>query len=202
MLSLRKVAITGGLASGKSTVCRMLAELGAKVVNADAIVHNLLTPETEIGQKVIELFGKNILNNNTIDRSRVANLAFNNPRKLKMLEALLHPKVYEEINREWQEVNKEKKNALFVVEIPLLFESGGEEFFDTTVSVSSPRRESGLRFQKATGFEQEEYDRRMAFQLSTEEKNKRADIVIENSGSLEELKNQVAALYKTLAAKE
>jgi dephospho-CoA kinase len=194
MLKLRKVAVTGGIASGKSTVCKILSELGAEVINADKIVHKLLNPETNLGQKVIELFGDTIVVDDKIDRQRIAAQAFHNPKKLRMLEALIHPKVYEEIEKCYQDA-MEKGAPLFVVEIPLLFESGGEEFFDQTIAVVAPIKECSERFKKSTGYEQEEFDRRQAFQLSQEEKKKRAGLVIENNGSLNELKQKVTEIY-------
>lgn len=202
MLNLRKVAITGGLASGKTTVCQILSDLGACVISADSIAHKLLTPETELGQKVIQLFGRSILVDEKIDRNRVANQAFNNPGKLRVLESLLHPPVYDEIQRLYLHADESGKYPLFVAEVPLLFESGGEEFFDTTIAVFCPTMQSAERFSEKTGFEREEYDRRMAFQLTPEKKMEKADFVIENIETFENLKKQTTALFNQLAEKK
>lgn len=196
---MRKVAITGGVACGKSLVSKYLAELGAIVVDADAIVHQLLTPETQLGKKIIELFGTGIIVNGKISRERIAKKAFLNPKLLRSLEELLHPPVYEEIERRFQNESKKPDAAsLFVAEVPLLFESGGEVFFDTTVAVAANREKCWERYRTATGNEREDFDRRMARQLSEDEKAARADYIVRNDGTSKELREGAVNLYNVL----
>lgn len=195
---LSKIAITGGVACGKSTVTRFFQEMGAYVTDADKIVHQLLDPNTELGKKVIELLGPEIVANNQIDRQRIARKVFNHPKLLRSLEELLHPKVYESIKQQFETVSKDGQHELFIAEVPLLFESEGELLFDKTVAVISDHDKSWERYRDATGYEREEYSRRMSRQLSADEKAKRADYVIENNGDLEELKKKVTDLYQTL----
>src|SRR6478672_5591088 len=95
----KKIAVTGGLSSGKSTVCQFFREFGAYVTNADEIVHRLLTPEKSVGQQVINLFSEDILTNGQIDRSKIAEKAFSNPKLLQALEDLVHPIVQHEIEK-------------------------------------------------------------------------------------------------------
>ncbi len=102
MLKLRKVAITGGLSCGKSSVCRILKEFGAYVVSADKIVHQLLSSDTNLGQKIVDLLGTSVLVNQKLDRSRIARIVFHDLELLKALEALVHPAVYRELNRDYQ----------------------------------------------------------------------------------------------------
>src|SRR5262245_55950333 len=103
MLILKKVAVTGGLSCGKSSVCRIFKELGAYVVSADDIVHQLLTPQTKPGQQVIELMGSDIVVDQHIDRSKIAKKVFGNLKLLKSLEQILHPAVRHEIDKKYQQ---------------------------------------------------------------------------------------------------
>jgi len=202
MLELKKVTVTGGLSCGKSSVCHFLSELGAKVVNADKIVHELLNPNTPIGQRVIKLLGPEIVIENKMDRSKIASRIFTNPKLLRSLENILHPAVYEELEKQYEEAKKDKETQLFVADIPLLFETKGEERFDTTIVVVANREACWERFRKSTGYEREEYNRRMARQLTTHEKAERADYVIENDGTLDELKVETLKIYKKLVGKD
>lgn len=199
MLKLKKVAVTGGLSSGKSVVCRILRDLGAYVVDADQIAHQLLTPNTEVGTKAIDLLGPEILVKGKIDRSRVAAKVFHHPKLLRELEKLIHPLVYAEIQNQYSEQDKKKNGPqLFVAEIPLLFESHGESYFDKTIAVVSFPETCWKRYRNSTGGEKEDFNRRMARQMSPEEKSAKADYVIRNDGTEEDLKKQVKTLYNDL----
>lgn len=190
MLKLVKVAVTGGIASGKTTVCRFLKELGACVVSADEIVHQLLTIHTNLGKQVINLIGPEIVINQQIDRSKIAQKVFTQTQLLEALEKLLHPAVYEEIEKRYEEAQKDKKASFFVAEVPLLFETGGERYFDYTIAVVSDETQCRKRFQGNT----EEFYRRSARQLSQLEKQKKANFIIENNGSLSDLRHAVIDL--------
>lgn len=199
MLTLNKVAVTGGLSCGKSSVCRILKELGAYVISADEIVHQLLSPDTNLGQEVIKLFGTEILVNNQIDRPRVAQLAFRNNHLLSSLENLLHPVVYERINNEYQSQREaQHPPSLFVAEIPLLFESGGEKYYDYTVAVVSNPDLCFQRFTKATGYNKHEFDKRMKRQLALLDKAVRSDYTIMNNSTLSYLQDVTKELYYEL----
>lgn len=193
-----KLAVTGGLACGKSAVCTIFKELGAYIVSADEIVHKILSPNTKLGQKVIQLIGSDIVVNNAIDRAKIAARVFNQRKLLQSLEELLHPAVREEIERQYQEINQLQQTSLFVAEIPLLFETGAEHFFDATVAVIADGNICQHRFIMANSSTLEEYDKRTARQLSLEEKKRRADYIIYNNGSLEELRNSVKKLFNQL----
>lgn len=192
----KKIAVTGGLSSGKSTVCQLFKELGAYVVSADEIVHRLLTPETSIGQQIIHLFGPDILTNGHMDRSKIAKKAFSDPKLLKALEHLIHPVVQHEIEKEY--LRSCTKYPLFVAEIPLLFESGFYADYTATVAVVASVEKCKERYEKKNIGKIIDYQQRSANQLSTEEKAARAKYVIDNNCSLEELKIAVSKLYTTL----
>ena len=198
MLNLKKIAITGGLSCGKSTVCRILKQLGAYVVSADDIAHQLLSPDTDSGKQVIKLLGADIVVHDQIDRSKVAKKVFNNPGLLQSLEQILHPAIRDEIDKEYKKASQKAETKLFVAEIPLLFESPYFKNYDLTVAVIAPEAAAKQRYFESTGRNAAEFDSRMARQLSPEEKAKRADYVISNNGSLDDLKNATADLFKQL----
>ncbi len=183
MLKLKKAAVTGGVSCGKSQFCTYLEELGAYVVSADNIVHQLLSPETNLGKRVINLLGPEILTDNQINRKAIANKVFNNPQLLQALEQIIHPEVFLEINKEYEKAKKQHAK-LFVAEIPLLFEVGAEGLFDATIAVIANKKQCLERFIE----NEASYNGRMSRQLSSEEKAERANYVIPNNGSLEDLR--------------
>jgi len=198
MLILKKVAITGGLSTGKSSVCKILQEKGAYVVSADDIVHQLLNPQTAIGRQIIELLGPGIVDGTQFDRKKIAKVVFENKKNLKILEQILHPAALQEIEDRFNQIKDQKKYTLFVAEIPLLYEIEKQHQFDIAVVVTSEPQIAQNRFQEKTGHPLEEFEKRMTHQLSLEEKAAKADYVIANNGSLAELENQVNRLYPNL----
>ncbi|MBI3508461.1 MAG: dephospho-CoA kinase [Chlamydiia bacterium] len=197
MLKLKKIAITGGVASGKTSVCQFFQELGASVVNADRIVHELLKIDTELGQQVIRLLGPQIEENGQISRQKIADLVFKDPKRLQALEQLLHPVVSEKIQKMYEEASQAGKYTFFVVEIPLLFEVQAELFYDVVVAVLTDEKIARHRFEQI-GFQKQEYDRRMRRQISPHQKSARADYTLHNNGSLDDLKRQVISLNHIL----
>lgn len=197
MLILRKVAITGGLSSGKSTVSRLFKELGALVVNADEIGHQLLSQQDLIGQQVIKLIGSDIVQNGKIDRSRIAKKVFNDSNLLHSLEKILHPAIKNEMEKQYQLAVEKGLKGLFIAEIPLLFE-GDLGHYETTIAVVADPDLCRARFRQSTGYDDEEFNKRMARQLSQEEKARRATFVIHNNGSLEDLRQAVISIYNKL----
>lgn len=198
MLKLKKLAITGGLSSGKTTVCHLFKDLGAFVVSADEIVHNLLVPDSVIGQKVIQLFGPSIVNNNSLNRKKIAQQAFLDLKLLKALEALIHPVVYAEIEKEYQCARQSGKYLLFVAEIPLLYELFKQDEFDIVITVTADLSICQERFIKQTHQTIREFEQRMAQQINPESKVRKSDYVIKNNGSLACLRDQVTKLYSLL----
>jgi dephospho-CoA kinase len=196
MLTLQKMAITGGLSCGKSTVCRILKELGAFVISADEIVHQLLSSNTDVAQEVVKLLGNGILVEGKIDRSEVARIVFHDAKLLKALEEIIHPATYEEIDRTYRK-QQENKNipTLFVAEIPLLFETHAENSYDKTVAVVAELEICVKRFIEKTGKDKREFEKRMSQQITPKEKAERADYVIMNNGTLANLEGITKELY-------
>lgn len=196
MLKLKKIAITGGVASGKTTVCQFFQELGAFVVNADNIVHELLTPDTDLGQQIIRQFGPEIIKNGQISRRILAEKAFKDQKQLKKLEELIHPAVLKRIERLYAAACQGKYTS-FVVEIPLLFEIGAAKDYDVVVAVLAEEAQARKRFEQA-GFQYPEYDLRMNRQLKPEQKAAFAQYIIHNNGSLDELRQEVIKLNQNI----
>lgn len=199
---INKVAVTGGLSCGKTTVCRLFKELGAYVVSADEIVHQQLSPDTNLGQKVIHLIGPEIVINHQIDRSQIAKKVFDHPQLLQSLEDLLHPIVREEVERLYQHVCRAHLAPLFIAEIPLLFETGSDRFFDYTIAVIADSYICQRRFQAATGNSKEEYEKRMARQWSVFKKAHCADYLVFNNGKLMDMQQAVKDLFCRLTNKQ
>lgn len=199
MLNLKKVAVTGGLASGKSTVCRIFAELGAYTVSADSIVHQLLSPELTSGKRIADLLGNDIISGGQIDRKKVADKVFKNPNLLKQLEEITHPLVFIEMQKNYQEANPINTYKLFVAEVPLLFESYEKNnWFDYSITIDAPTDLRQKRFLANQGT-LEDYKRRSQRQLPDEEKLKRADFVIQNTGDIKALKAQILPIFQKLS---
>lgn len=198
MLKIKKTAVTGGLAAGKTTVCQIFEELGAYVVSADKIVHQLLSPGTAIGQQVVKLLGSDIISGQEFDRSKIAAKVFSQPDLLHTLEEIIHPAVFNEIERKYQQIVREKKHLLFVAEIPLLFEANGQRQFDAVISVMADKEHCKKRYVQQTQQPMDEFEKRMTRQMTPLEKASHAQYTIDNNGNLEQLKVQVKTIYSQL----
>lgn len=180
--------LTGGIATGKSTVAKMFGEFGAKVIDADGIVHALMEEDDEMRAEIIRAFGEGVVEGRTINRKKLASIVFEDKRKLRILEEIVHPRVLKKIAEEIYRATEK----LVVVEIPLLFERSMN--VHPSVLVYCPRHVQAERLKQRDGFSDYEIERRLSCQIDIEEKRKMADCVIDNSGSLEETKNQVRFL--------
>jgi len=177
------------LASGKSTFVKALGELGAETVSADEIVHDLLASDDRTIAAVLRRFGEEVRGEKGIDRRALGQVVFGDAEALQDLEEILHPRVREETNRRATASDTD----LFVNEIPLLFEGGGGERFDVTVVVTAPG-ERRRAWAEERGMGEEQRHAIEARQLSGEEKAKRADVVVENDGDLDKLREQAKTL--------
>jgi dephospho-CoA kinase len=183
------IAVTGSLASGKSTFVELLGELGAETVSADEMVHHLLAEDDETIARVAERFGEEVRGEKGIDRKALGRVVFGDAEALRSLEEILHPRVREETDRRAAGPG----SHLFVVEIPLLFEGGGEERFDLTVAVTAPE-ERRRAWAEERGMEERQRRAIEDRQFSQEEKARRADVMVENDGNLDRLRGQARIL--------
>jgi dephospho-CoA kinase len=203
-----RVGLTGGIASGKSVVGEMFVILGAHVVQADKISHDLMLPGEPVYQQVVEKFGKEILNpNGTVNRGRLAEAAFGSgskPSRIAELNAIVHPAVIAKQKVWMGEIERNYPNSIAIVEAALILEAGMKTHFDKLIVVTCKPEQRIERWMKRTGADyesaKEEVARRMAAQLSDEEKIEAADYVIDNSGSLDETRHQVSDIFARLRA--
>ncbi len=185
------VAVTGPFASGKSTFLDMLGSLGAETVSADEIVHDLLARDSETISRVVERFGDGVLGERGVDRRVLGRKVFGDPEALRDLEEILHPLVRRETKRRVAASDAD----LFVVEVPLLFEGGRSGDFDYTVAVTVPE-ERRQAWAAQRGVDEEALRAIEARQLKQEEKARRADVVVQNDGSLDKLREQAEMLQE------
>ena len=200
-----RVGLTGGIASGKSTVARMLAAGGARVLDADLVVRDLLQPGTPVYHEVVKHFGREIVNpDGTINRKALANAVFPSGRVLE-LNRIVHPAVVSHQDQWMAEIEGGDPQAIAVVEAALILEAGVQGHFDKIIVVTSPLEKRGERFARKHGLSLEaartEVERRSAAQMSDQEKVKFADYVIENSGEVGGLEKQVQQILTQLRAK-
>ena len=188
-VNIKKIAITGTIASGKSTLCDILAKRGAYVINTDNLIHNLYFKSKEIQAKVIKEFGERILSSDEIDRSKLAEIVFNDAKSLKKLESIIHPAAIEEIKQIYRRIKNLSKYKAFVVEFPLLYEIGFDTWFDKSVVVTCDPKISQERFDQVYGIGA--YQARMKNHLTQDQKTAKADVIIENQGSPEQLESKV-----------
>jgi len=198
-----KVGLTGGIAAGKSAVGEMLAALGAHLIQADAIAHQLMQPGEAVYQEVVRHFGPEILDpNGTVNRARLAEKAFGAEPRVLELNQIVHPAVIRR-QEEWMEqVGQGEPHAMAVVEAALLLEAGAGKRFDRLVVVTCRPEQRIQRWAQRLHVDEEtarrEVTRRMAAQLPDEEKIEAADYVVDNSGSLDETRRQVKEIYAGL----
>jgi dephospho-CoA kinase len=207
------VGLTGGIGTGKSTVARWLAELGAVVIDADAIVHELQAPGTELLAEMTRAFGPDILQaDGSLDREGLGKIVFADPEALRRLNALVHPRVGAEMFRRLAEA-REAGVPLVVLDIPLLLEGRARadgdgrprtaaDLVEEVIVVWAPAETQLARVVARDGASEEHARERMAAQLPIDEKRGLADHVIENDGELDATRQQVVALYARLSSRE
>ena len=203
-----RVGLTGGIASGKSVVGEMFTALGAHVIQADLIAHQLMQPGQPVYEEVVRHFGRAILNpDGSVNRPRLAEMAFGDSSatgasRIQELNQIVHPAVIKRQGEWMDEVRRQDPRGIVVVEAALILEAGAGKSFDRLVVVTCRpelRVERWARRMKvAPETAQKEIARRAAAQLPDEQKVKAADYVIENSGSLDETQRQVREVYEIL----
>ena len=201
-----KVGLTGGIAAGKSVVGEMFASLGAQVIQADEIAHQLMQPGQAVYQEVVARFGAGILDSDgSVNRARLAEIAFggpNNPPRVAELNQIVHPAVIRR-QEEWMEqIGQRDPYAVAMVEAALIFEADMAKLLDRLVVVTCRPEQRIERWARRLKVDEDtarrEVTRRMAAQLPDEEKVKAADYVVDNSGSLDGTRRQVEKIYARL----
>jgi len=192
------IGLTGGIATGKTTVLRMLEKLGAETIDADRIAHQVIEPGGPAYQAVVEAFGPEILRpDGAIDRQKLGAMVFRDREALKRLEALTHPAIGAEINRRLAESDAE----VVVIEAIKLIESGMHTRGDALWIVTAPREEQIRRLMRHRRLSRAEAEQRIDAQSPIEPKLPLADVIIHNDGSLEHLWEQVRAAWERIPKK-
>ena len=205
-----KVGLTGGMACGKTVVGEMFVALGAHLIQADTVAHQLMQPGEAVYEEVVRRFGAGILNpDRTVNRAHLAEAAFGGPgqaSRIAELNQIVHPAVIQRENRWMEKVRQQDPHAIAIVEAALILEAGTAKRFDRLMVVTCRPEQRVERWATRTRVDLEtarrEVTRRMAAQLPDEEKIKAADYVIDNAGSLDETRKKVERVYEKLRREE
>ncbi|MFO7708508.1 MAG: dephospho-CoA kinase [Desulfobacterales bacterium] len=194
--------LTGGIASGKSTVSAVLAGAGARVIDADRIARDIVRRGTPAHQRIIAHFGRHLLQSDgEIDRGRLGAIVFEDPPARQVLEGIVHPGVREETARRLERLRREEAGAVVVLDVPLLFESGMHRGLSEVIVVYVPEAVQLERLMRRDHLPQAAALARIGSQMSLEEKRALATRVIDNSGPPEATRRQALAIYAQLVAK-
>ena len=195
-----KVGLTGGIATGKSTVKEIFKNLGAYVIDADEIVKELWK-DKQIQKQAEEILGIKVLDEKgNLKVKEIASVIFKNKEKKKKLEKLFHPEVFKYIQKWFRQIEEKDKTAIAIAEVPLMIETGSYKNYDLVILVYAPKDMQIKRLLKK-GYSLEEAQQRINSQMDIEEKRKYADIIIENTTNLENLKKQIEKVFKELKEK-
>jgi dephospho-CoA kinase len=208
-----KVGLTGGIAAGKSAVGEMFVALGARLVQADRIAHSLMQPGETVYNEVVRHFGREILNpDGSVNRARLAEVAFGpsdaaeskRASRIEELNRIVHPVVIRSQDEWMQEMGRQDPHSVAMVEAALILEAGAAKRFDRIIVVTCTAEQRIARFAARQKIDVEtarkEVVRRMAAQLPDEEKIKAANYVIDNSGSLDQTREQIDKVWEQLRA--
>jgi dephospho-CoA kinase len=197
-----RVGLTGGIACGKSTVAKMFEEMGARLIHADSVAHELYAPGQPVYQEVVKLFGPEIVKEDgQIDRARLGAIAFGQGR-IEELNRVVHPAVIRRQEQLMNEITAREPNAVVIVEAALIYEAGVRNRFGKVIVVTCRPDQKVTRYAQRTGIEEvaarAEVERRSRAMLPDAEKIRRADFVIDNSGPLDRTRQQAARIYAEL----
>ena len=198
---MKIIGLTGGIGSGKSTVSRFLEELGAVILDADKVGHQAFEPDSEVWQQVVASFGRQIVDSNGyIDREKLGKLVFGDSEALTRLNRIMHPAIYEVVRARLEEYRRQGVDVV-VLEVPLLLEAGWNSLVDEVWVTTASENTVLKRLVERTGLPEHESLARIHSQLSSEERVKHADVIIDTDCSLDELKVKVNELWQRFRVK-
>ena len=193
------VGLTGGMGTGKTLAASIFKELGAHILDADMICRKLVEPGQPALKEISEFFGENILDKSrNLDRKKLAQVIFNDPDKKKILENILHPKVFAFEKEKYKNICKNNPNALVIIDAALLIESGNYKNMDKVVVISTDENKQIERILARGGLHKDEIVSRINNQMPSHEKKRYADFILDNSADKFQLRNQVEGLYAKL----
>jgi dephospho-CoA kinase len=194
-----KVGLTGGIASGKSTVSKIFARFGAKVLDADEVARELLLPGQPAWRRLRQAFGEEFFHpDGTVKREQLRKLVFANPERRSQLNAIMHPEVMKEINRKSESLSSSLEPMVLVVDVPLLLEVGVADRFDKIVVVDARESVQINRLMQRDGTTEEEAKQALKAQMPLSEKVELADYVIDNNSTLADTEIQVRKVWEEL----
>ncbi|HOG11933.1 MAG: dephospho-CoA kinase [Smithellaceae bacterium] len=197
------VGLTGGIACGKSTVAEMFVRLGGHLIDFDKLAHEVQEPEKPAWRDVVQCFGTEILlPDRTIDRGKLASIVFCSPEKLRRLNSIVHPRVFEEWWSRLEKIKAQTPHAVVFSDVPLLFEGGMQHLFELTILVVVEPECQIERLMTRNSVCREEAQLRLASQMPIGEKIRLATIVIDNQCDPKETEKKVAAAWEDLVARE
>jgi dephospho-CoA kinase len=195
----RTVGVTGGIASGKSAVARLLEELGARTIDFDLLARHVVEPDKPAWREIVEEFGEQVLEDDrTIDRAALGDIVFADPEKRRQLEAMTHPRIREQYAREVAAICAEDPGAVIVAVVPLLIENNLQGMFDHLVVVHVPETTQIERLMRRDRLTREGAVARLRAQMPIDDKVAYADSTIDNSGTLDATRQQVVELWERL----
>ncbi|MGH2425976.1 MAG: dephospho-CoA kinase [bacterium] len=200
---MKVIGLTGGIATGVTTVASMFKELGAEIIEADKIAREVVEPGTEPYRKIVETFGRGVLNaDGTIDRKKLGQIVFADDTARRRLNRITHTAIRYRIDEEVERIRKSDPDAVVLIDVPLLLDTTGPDTFDMdgVIVVTAGKDAQIERLVRRDTLPEEDAQRRVAAQRPVGEKAEEADWIVRNSGSLEETRRQVTSLWRQLTA--
>lgn len=195
---MKLLGLTGGIASGKSTVGQLLREEGFPVIDADQVAREVVEPGTPALEEIFESFGHHLKREDgSLDRKALGQIVFGQPQKLKQLNQITHPRVAQRFQEKVAAL-AEQGEEVVIYEVPLLFETGLHQMMNGVILVSLEQEQQLARLMKREGLNQEDALARIKSQMPLAEKQKLADWIIDNSGDLDDLKHSITKLLPKL----
>lgn len=196
---MKIVGLTGGIASGKSTVSTVFKEMGAAILDADQIARQVVLPQQPAWKDIVELFGQQILNpDQSLNREKLGKIVFSNPDCLKELNRITHPRIMQYYKDAMREISINKPDAIVMLEVPLLYETNMDKLCHQVIVVWVDRETQINRLMGREKLSYEDAVKRIDSQMPLDEKARRADLVIDNRGSLLETKEKATIYYNEI----
>jgi len=198
------VGLTGGIVGGKSTVALMFRDLGAKIIDADKLGHDVILPNKPAWKKIVKIFGKDVLQNDlTIDREKLGKIVFANQALLKKLNEVTHPEITKIIKKEINLVKHATHNQekVLIIDAALIYEAKIDRFMDKIIVVYIDKDKQISRLIKRNNLSKDEASQRIRSQIPMEEKARMADYVIDNSNSLSKTREQVEKIWQSILSR-
>jgi len=196
---MKIIGLTGGIASGKSTVAAVFKKMGAIILDADQIAREVVLPHQPAWEDIVKLFGSEVLNEDlSLNRQKIGSIVFSNPAALKELNRITHPRIYQYFKDALEKTNAEQPHSIVILDIPLLYEANLDKLCDQVIVVWVDRETQIKRLMARNNLNREEAISRIDAQMSLDEKAKLADYVIDNRGSIMETIEKAANYFNNI----